>query len=70
MGVINLKGGHPALLRSCMGLAPRAALIAVQALLRCLFKNNVPFLATAPGYNDFKERKKERKIVYFLSTAS
>jgi hypothetical protein len=44
-----------------MGLAPRAALIAVQALLRCLFKNNVPFLsASAPGYNDFKERKKER----------
>jgi len=32
-----------------MGLAPRHTLIAVQALLRCLFRNNIPFLPPTPS---------------------
>jgi huntingtin len=34
-------------IKSCMVVTPRSTLTAVQALLRCLFKNNYPFLTTS-----------------------
>jgi huntingtin len=33
--------------KSCMAVAPRPTLVAVQSLLRCLFRHNIPFMPAA-----------------------